>query len=396
MTSTSYTSPTAMEPLLPPLSEELEHLCLELIRQSSKLGAMIHPLTRARVQQLTREMNCYYSNLIEGHKTKPLDIQKALKQDFSSDPIKRALQEESLAHIYTQESIEKKLKEEENLQICSSTFLCWIHKTFYENLSESLKKLESDSELVDTVNPGQFRTRLVQVGSHIPPEPIHLDNFLKRFQEVYEPTQLKGLIQILGLAASHHRLAWIHPFLDGNGRVTRLFSDAYCMRLNLDSHGLWTLSRGLSKHRDQYMTALSNADASCQGDLDGRGNLSLKGLINFSVFFLEVCIDQIQFMSSLLELDTLQKRIEGYAAYLSKTQNIDEKSAILLKTIFLHGEISRGAVTNLINKSERTARNLIRKLLDLGLLTSSSPKGSLQMGFPISAVHFYFPKLYSD
>lgn len=396
MTSTSYTSPTAMEPLLPPLSEELEHLCLELIRQSSKLGAMIHPLTRARVQQLTREMNCYYSNLIEGHKTKPLDIQKALKQDFSSDPIKRALQEESLAHIYTQESIEKKLKEEENLQICSSTFLCWIHKTFYENLSESLKKLESDSELVDTVNPGQFRTRLVQVGSHIPPEPIYLENFLKRFQEVYEPTQLKGLIQILGLAASHHRLAWIHPFLDGNGRVTRLFSDAYCMRLNLDSHGLWTLSRGLSKHRDQYMTALSNADASCQGDLDGRGNLSLKGLINFSVFFLEVCIDQIQFMSSLLELDTLQKRIEGYAAYLSKTQNIDEKSAILLKTIFLHGEISRGAVTNLINKSERTARNLIRKLLDLGLLTSSSPKGSLQMGFPISAVHFYFPKLYSD
>ena len=396
MSSISYTSPTAMEPLLPPFSSELESLCVEVIRQSAKLGAGLHPITRQSLQQLTREMNCYYSNLIEGHKTKPLDIQRALKQDFSSDPIKRALQEESLAHIDTQKKMERRLQEEPELSICSVEFLCWLHETFYKNLSESLKEVQGDFGLVDTVKPGFLRTRLVQVGKHVPPSPQYLDAFLQRFHTSYEPSHLKKMSQIIGLAASHHRLAWIHPFLDGNGRVARLFSDAYCTKINIDGHGLWTLSRGLAKHRDRYMAALANADIPRQGDLDGRGNLSLNGLIDFCVFFLEVCIDQIRFMSSLLELETFQNRIEGYCAYLAKTKNIDEKSAAILNAVLIRGEINRGNVAEIINKSERSARNLIKVLLDLGLLTSPSPKGTLRLGFPLSAVNFYFPKLYSE
>lgn len=44
-------------------------------------------------------MNCYYSNLIEGHDTHPTDIERALKNDYSNDPRKRDLQLVAKAHI---------------------------------------------------------------------------------------------------------------------------------------------------------------------------------------------------------------------------------------------------------------------------------------------------------
>ena len=62
----------------------------------------------------------------------------------------------------------------------------------------------------------------------------------------------------------------------------------------------------------------------------------------------------------------------------------------------LKGELSRGDITHILGMPERSARNIIRDLLDLGLLVSPTPKGSLRMGFPISAVEFYFPRLYVE
>ena len=47
-------------------------------------------------------MNCYYSNLIEGHDTHPIDIERALKNDYSQDAHKRDLQLEAKAHIAVQ------------------------------------------------------------------------------------------------------------------------------------------------------------------------------------------------------------------------------------------------------------------------------------------------------
>jgi len=44
-------------------------------------------------------MNCYYSNLIEGHETHPRDIDRALAKDYAKEPKKRSLQLEAVAHI---------------------------------------------------------------------------------------------------------------------------------------------------------------------------------------------------------------------------------------------------------------------------------------------------------
>ena len=51
-------------------------------------------------------MNCCYSNLIEGHDTHPVDIERALKGDYSKDARKRDLQLEAKAHIAVQHWID--------------------------------------------------------------------------------------------------------------------------------------------------------------------------------------------------------------------------------------------------------------------------------------------------
>ncbi len=391
-----YQHPSAMEPLLPlPLPQVLEDLAVTIIRQSSELGSRLNPLTRLALVELLRESNCYYSNLIEGHKTSPLDIQRALKEDFSLEPTKHALQQESLAHIVVQKLIENRITEEPDIDICTPEFICWIHEQFCSRLPDVFLEMKDNHDKKVIVHPGKLRTTEVKVGHHIPPLNTYLVQLLKRFSEVYNPHKLTPIMQVIAIAASHHRLAWIHPFLDGNGRVVRLFSDAYFKKTKIDSNGLWTMARGLSRNRSEYMYSIEKADAPRQGDLDGRGNLSLQGLVEFCEFFLNVAIDQINFMQTMLDLENLPKRIEGYVHYLVGMKQLKIQSFDLLKAALFEGEISRGNIAAITGMPERTARNLISPLLNLGLLKSTTPKGSLRLGFPIEAVKYYFPALYN-
>lgn len=87
---TLYDHPSDMEPLLPEEADRLSSsLALALIRGAERLGGSLHPATRKGVADLVRSMNSYYSNLIEGHRTKPADIDAAIRRDFSTDPAQR-------------------------------------------------------------------------------------------------------------------------------------------------------------------------------------------------------------------------------------------------------------------------------------------------------------------
>ena len=158
-----------------------------------------------------------------------------------------------------------------------------------------------DSHEKVPVMPGELRTRHVKVGAHIPPDPADLPAFLKRFAEAYNGQHLSKLRKVIGVAASHHRLLWIHPFLDGNGRVARLFSHAWLRELGVGSE-IWSVSRGLARNVAEYKSRLMAADVKRRGDLDGRGNLTQTGLNEFCRFFLKVCVDQSALWTSFWRL----------------------------------------------------------------------------------------------
>src|SRR3954462_7910817 len=78
--------------------EQLADVVAELAAASATLGRALHPRTAANLADLVRIMNTYYSNLIEGHDTRPRDIERALAGKFDQDKERRGLQVEAAAH----------------------------------------------------------------------------------------------------------------------------------------------------------------------------------------------------------------------------------------------------------------------------------------------------------
>ena len=386
-----------MEPMIPSdPAGELEDLAIEVIRKSASISVSVHPITRKGIVELVRKMNSYYSNLIEGHNTHPADIDRAMRKEFSSDPAVRARQLESSAHIEVQKLIESRIEVNPELTITGKDFLCWIHKEFYDRMPDEYLFVRRQDGTTEKVIPGEIRKIEVEVGNHLPPESGHLESFLKRFSEVYDPDKLKSLHQVVAAAASHHRLAWIHPFLDGNGRVTRLMTHAYLKKSRIDGHGLWAVSRGLARNRERYLATLADADKHRRGDLDGRGNLSNAGLFGFCKFFLQVTIDQIDFMSDLLDLDGMQKRIQGIVDRQVALGELKPEAGHILRAVFLRGEIARGEIPKIIGLPERSTRRIVSHLFKSNYLVSDSEKSPVMLGFPASVVGYYFPRLYPE
>ena len=383
-----------MEPLLPSESDGLSRLALQLIRGAERLRGSLHPHTRALVADLVRSMNSYYSNLIEGHRTRPRDIEAAMRRDFSKNPAQRSLQIQHVAHIEAQADMEARLPAMAAGDICAPEFLCWLHETFYRRLPHEFRSGEHEKGKSHEVQPGKMRADEVSVGRHMAPASRKLGEFLKRFTGFYGPLVTTDPGSPIAAAAAHHLLAWIHPFLDGNGRVARLFTHAWFVKAGVDSNGLWTISRGLARRKADYQASLANADEKRVNDYDGRGYLSQRYLGEFCQFFLGTATDQVEFMEELLALDSMLNRIAGYAERRESARELPQGSANVLKEIFLRGEIARGDVTRLIGASPRTAQKVTGELLSRRLVTSGSPKGRLRLGFPSDAAGEYFPNLY--
>lgn len=391
-----------MEPLFPKAAKSLVDHAMRVYREAAELEGLVHPVTRARIRELLRHINSYYSNRIEGEHTTPADIERAVRKEYSKDEKKKRLQLLSVAHIEVQALIESRLENEPGLKVCSAEFLCWIHGEFYKRIPKDFLKIRKpDSEEVIVMKPGELREYNVEVGNHLAPDYNALPEFMEYFERAYDPDSLSGEKLLMAVAASHHRMAWIHPFLDGNGRISRLFTYAYMRKVKMESCGLWTMSRGLARRSEDYKLFLANADSPRRGNYDGRGSLSEKGLTEFCSFFFDVAEDQLQFMKELLSLDNLRNRIIGYADLrsrnlIAKEPTLREEAKYVLAEVMMRGEIPRGEVSRLIGLAERTSRDLTKQLLEEELVTSDSHRSSLRFNIPPKVVGYYFPALYPE
>jgi Fic family protein len=382
-----------MEPLLPSGEvSELNDLVFDLVAKASGFAGTLNPIVSRSVGDLARSMNCYYSNLIEGHDTHPRDINRAMQEDYSNEAEKRALQKEAVAHIAVQKMIDD--GDASGLYPLSSEYGRWVHKEFCDRLPEELlwvKNPETDEQL--QVIPGVYRDGEVQVGRHIPPLHGDLDSFLSRFDQAYDAGKLSKVQRIVAVAAAHHRYVWIHPFYDGNGRVVRLMSYAALKEENIGSE-LWSVARGLARKKDRYKSLLQAADGPRRGDLDGRGTLSQKALIDFCEFFLQTCIDQVDYMSSILNFEKLSERMRIHVEEMVAMKELPKGSYALLREALLIGEFERGKVEEITGLGDRAARSVLSALVSKGLLVSDTKRGPVRLGFPIDVVERWFPLLY--
>lgn len=382
-----------MEPMLPEeAAVGLEDDAAALLGEASRLAGRIHPVLRQSVGDLVRSMNCYYSNLIEGHDTHPRDIDRALANNFSTEPRKRELQQEALAHIHVQRLID----EEKDPPVWPSTtaYARWLHEEFCRRLPPEMLWVDhpDTGERVPVV-PGQLRKSDVVVGRHVPPAHDDLPRFLARFDQAYAAPPLSRFRQIQTVGAAHHRFLWIHPFIDGNGRVARLMSHALLKRLGIGT-SLWSVARGLARDQTRYKSLLMHADAPRQGDRDGRGNLTQQGLTTFCRYFLESSRDQVAFMTGLLEPEELLRRIEIHIEEEVRARRLPRGSFVVLREAALAGEVERSRVPQLTGYEERAARMVTSALADRGMLVAANHRAPLRLGFPADVVERWFPSLY--
>lgn len=386
-----------MAPLkLSPLPADLQELALRIVEAAARLSGSLHPLTAAAIATFLRPANSYYSNLIEGHDTHPLDIARALQEEYSTDSRNRSLQLEAKAHIAVHARLPELLAQAESNPY-TEAFWRALHHSFYAYLPDEFRWTTTVEGTRLPVLPGVFRTSEVQVGQHIAPAADALPAFMRRLEDGYQPRYAHDrLARVVQIAAAHHRLAWVHPFLDGNGRVTRLFSDAAFRVEGLDAEGLWSMSRGLARAETAYKRALAAADARRESDYDGRGNLSERQLATFCRFFLEVALDQITYMTRGLAIDEMLSRLHGLVQLMRLKRKWRPETYYVLEAVFLKGSIARREVERLTGLSDKTAKALATQLLQAGLLATDTTDhlAPYRAAYPIKLAPALFPGLY--
>lgn len=392
-------APSRIEPArLEDTPTEIADLVAELAAKSAVLGAKLHPLTAANLASLVRLMNTYYSNLIEGHDTRPRDIERALAGDLDENEGRRNLQLEAAAHVRVQAEIDRLAQAGELPEPASGDFIKWLHLEFYRDAPEEMLRIRSKHAEFQ-MTPGEWRSKPehdVSVGRHIPPSSDRVADFMTYFERRFRFENLGQASRIMAMASAHHRLNYIHPFPDGNGRVSRLMSHAMAAKADIGAYGLWSISRGLARgleSRQDYKRMMDYADTPRQGDLDGRGNLSLRALTEFTSWFLKVCLDQIAFMSELFDLDNIARRFERL---VERDENLKPEALFLLLEALHRGQYERGEAPRLTGLPERTARRVLNDVVSTGLLASETPKGPVSLRFPSDVLETLFPRLYPE
>ena len=378
-----------MEPMLiredNPEKESLADMAWQLGQESPRIASSQFSEVKGAVARLVRAMNCYYSNLIEGHDTLPIHIDRALANRFQEDQAQRDLQKEAMAHI----EVQRWLDEEDGLAEVgfSTAGIREIHRRFYGELPAHMHRvIHPTTQEPLPIIPGQFRETNVIVGRHVPVAPEDIQRCMDRWEGAY--AQLPPRLLPVAAAAAHHRLLWIHPMLDGNGRVARLVTHAM-LKKAISGVELWSVSRGFAREKDRYKYLLECCDQPRRGDRDGRGQLSESSLVDFTRYFLNSALDQVRFMTETLKSDNFTR---GLLEWIRSQPDIARGDKII-EQIILYGSVERGEVPALLQMPERSARRVVQNLTDHFLLVSDSHRAPLRLNLPLHAAQAVFPNM---
>ncbi len=381
------------EPLIPS-DARLEPLLAkahDLSRVATLLaGTRVPPELRG----LLRNMNSYYTNRIEGQHTRPHEIDLALRQDFSQDAVLAAKQRLAVAHIEAEQALEQRYSGPDGAAaLYSPDAVQDLHRELFGRLPAADLLTPEQAPIV----PGVVRQQDVQVGQHVAPAHASVPGFLQRWASFYGDVR-RGEAALVAMACAHQRLGWVHPFVDGNGRVMRLHTHTLLSALGYTG-GLWSPLRGFARSTERYYALLADADSLRRGDLDGRGNLSEQALIAWVDYVLDTCLDQVNFMGSMLDFATMKARIEACLVFESSVvkQGVRQESLRGLHYLFLSGEdMTRGDFKAMLGMSDRGATDALGALVKRGLLKSDSPQGKVRFGLPQHALRFLFPQLWPE
>jgi hypothetical protein len=129
------------------------------------------------------------------------------------------------------------------------------------------------------------------------------------------------------------------------------------------------------------------------GDHEGRGNLSLAAPQEFTLWFLRVALDQVEFMTGLFDLDNFGARLRRV---VETDPSLDVRGAAILEAVLARGELGRGEAAAITGLGDRMGRTILSQLVDEGLLMSDTPKGPVRIAFSPDHIDQLFPRLFYE
>lgn len=376
----------------------LQELAAALVAECHRLGSQAPGPIAKSLRPRLRAMNSYYTNKIEGQHTRPSDIERALRREFDADAQLAKKQRLAITHMDVEETLEQRVERTNAQELFTADLVRDIHRSLYARLPESDRATDEREPIV----PGEYRGKDVTAGHHVAPSWNDVPGLVHGWAERYR--NLAGAEALLiGTACSHHRLAWIHPFIDGNGRTARLHTHLVLYAMGL-THGLWSPMRGFARTHERYYARLHNADLPRRNDLDGRGPLSQEELVAFAGYFLEVCVDQVSFMRDRLGLSSLRDRLKALLLALQEApwRIGSERSIVKLEAleplhyVAIAGPLERSRFIAMTGLGPRTGRRVLASLLDYGVLVAESTRAPVSFAVPLRSLRFLFPNLWPE
>ncbi|PAU61073.1 cell filamentation protein Fic [Pseudomonas indica] len=357
------------------------------------LDGILAPETGARLARLLQITNTYYSNMIEGQYTELVDMQRAQNAPRRE---RRLLQDLAVKHMQVQLIFERAIRMTPRAftEMFDPQLLCAVHNRLFAGAQENALRL-SDGRLMV---PGQLRAQPneeVTVGNHSAPAASAVHAILAHLQTSFGRNR-DARRQLISILAYHHRLAWTHPFLDGNGRVARMMTHLQLFQLGLRPH-LWSLSRGLARRHEDYYRVLAMADRPREGDLDGRGQMSQRHYFAFIEFMLDVCHDQVDYMTAALNRRRMHERL--IRAFKNNERilelGIRPESGPAVAALLLQGSMPRSDFKVFTGLSARPAIDELSRLIRAGIVVSPTPKSrTIEPGLPAWFAAEIFPDLH--
>ncbi|MCL5985133.1 MAG: Fic family protein [Actinobacteria bacterium] len=215
-------------------------------------------------------------------------------------------------------------------------------------------KIVTKDTLQNPGDEGNFRNILVYIGNrreviYMPPPPDTVPGLVEQFLEWFNSVEKDEIEPVIEAGITHYEIVRIHPFVDGNGRTTRVMATLILYRRGFDIKRFFALDDYYDQDRSRYYAALKSVDQNTQ--------------------------DQTQWLEYFTEgvavsIKAVERKVIGLSKNIKVLKEkgqiqLTERQMKIIEQIMERGSITNREIREMFKVSNRAALDEISKLIDL-------------------------------
>lgn len=349
-----------------PFDSDLLELIVKLEVLRNRIAPLeINPRLFIQVKEIFYMIESLQSARIEGNRT---TISDYVSSKFESSSYTENIQE--IKNIENAiEYVNSRFRDDENFKIS-----LWFIKELHNIITKDLN-IEGSKE------SGKFRTCNVKIKNalHTPPESFLVNQYMNDLIEWINKND-KMQKQLLKIAIAHHAFTWIHPFDNGNGRMSRILTYSMLKQYGFDMAYLLNSTAIFCIDRNKYFDMLQKADENsnegkkiwCEYVLNGLYNeMSKVAKLMQKQFFTEKIVKPA--INRALNLHFINHDHQKVLELALKNDQIKSKD---IQELFGKNKTNRQVTSliakmteaNLLQKTDTNARTYVINLLSKDLI----------------------------